>query len=62
MIHEAFSKTEIAVRYYRMRGIELEKEAARKRLFLDVRDGRIEKGNLQKVIGTIIKEQKKLLK
>lgn len=62
MIHEAFSKTEIAVRYYLLRGIELEKEAARKRFFLDVRDGRIEKRNLQKVIGTIIKEQKKLLK
>lgn len=59
MIHEAFIKAEIAKRYYKKRGIELDNEPARKRFLLDKN---IDKDVLKVVFEQIIKEQKALLK
>lgn len=59
MIHEAFTKSEIAKRYYSLRGIELAKEPARKRFILDKN---IDKKLILIVINSIYKEQKKMLK
>lgn len=59
MIHEAFTKAEIAKRYYKKRGIELDKEPARKRFLLDKN---IDKSILKIVFEEVYKEQKDLLK
>jgi hypothetical protein len=59
MIHEAFIKAEIAKRYYKKRGIELENEPARKRFLLDKN---IDKAVLKQVIDEVYKQQKALLK
>lgn len=58
MIHEAFTKAAIAKRYYNLRGIELEKEPARKRFLLDKH---IDKKIIRVVVDAIYKEQKKLI-
>jgi hypothetical protein len=59
MIHEAFTKAEIARRYYKKRGVELEKEPARKRFLLDKN---IDKTVLKTVFSEIYKEQNRMLK
>jgi hypothetical protein len=59
MIHEAFKKTEIARMYYKKRGIELDKEPARKRFFLDKN---IDRKLLREVFTEIYKEQMLQLK
>lgn len=59
MIHEAFKKAEIARRYYKKRGIELDKEPARKRFFLDKN---IDRKLLREVFTEIYKEQMLQLK
>jgi hypothetical protein len=59
MIHEAFIKAEIAKRYYKKRGIELDNEPARKRFLLDKN---IDKSILKIVFEEVYKEQKALLK
>lgn len=58
MIHEAYTKAEIARRYYEKRGITLEKEPARKRFLLDKN---IDRKLLREVFSDINKEQKTLL-
>lgn len=58
MIHEAYTKAEIARRYYEKRGIKLEKEPARKRFLLDKN---IDRKLLREVFSDINKEQKTLL-
>jgi hypothetical protein len=59
MIHEAFIKAEIAKRYYKKRGFDLDNEPARKRFLLDKN---IDKPTLRAVMEQINKEQKALLK
>lgn len=59
MIHPAFTKAEIAKRYYAKRGIVLENEPARKRMLLDKN---IDKGILRTIFSEILKEQREILK
>lgn len=59
MIHTAFNKSAIALRYYMYYGIQMTKQEAVKRF---CQDKNIEKATLQLVISGIFAEQKKLLK
>lgn len=60
MIHEAFNKSIIAVKYYHYsKGITLTPQAACKKFF---QDKNINKATLQLVVSSIFAEQKKLLK
>ena len=59
VLHEAFFKAEIARRYYKKRGIELEKEPARKRFLLDKN---VDLKLIDEVNDEIHREQKTMLK
>lgn len=59
MIHEAYTKAEIARRYYEKRGIKLEKEPARKRFLLDKN---VDLKLIDEVNDEIHREQKTMLK
>ena len=61
MIHDAYIRAEIARRYYLLKGSELTNPNARKRLYLDIRDNRIDKELIKQVIDTVYKEQKQMI-